>query len=76
MTQITDKQIAYLDRLSGGRWQDAVAEDMGCSPSAAYKRATSADASRTIARLLARNPQRAARPSQPRTSRTSGGDWL
>lgn len=49
--QITDRQIAYIEKLSAQRWQDAVAQDMGCLPSAALKRAAKADGTRTIDRL-------------------------
>lgn len=54
--QPTDKQINYINILSGGSsysnamWE--IAKDMGVQPSKAARRATSADASRTIARLL------------------------
>lgn len=74
MAQITDKQTRYIERLSGGRWQDAVAADMGCSPSAAYRRATSADGSRTIARLTAGMITSARK--EPRPMRTAYGDYL
>lgn len=73
MNQITDKQISYIERLSHGRWQDAVAQDMGCSPSAAFKRATKADGSRTIDRLTAGKSVTKA----PRAAyRTAYGDYV
>lgn len=74
MAQITDRQIAYIERLSRQRWQDEVAADMGCSASAAQHRATSADGSMTIDRLLAGKPKPPAR--EPRAYRTSAGDYL
>ncbi len=68
--QPTDKQINYILRLVNGRHDSdafrAIAEDIGCSTSAAERRASSADASRTIERLTedsspgARRPPRAA----------------
>lgn len=51
----TDKQISYILSLCHGRHEsDAfreIAKDMGCSATAATKRATKQDASVTIARL-------------------------
>ena len=53
--QPTEKQIAYILRLCRGSHEShafgEIAKDMGVSTSAATKRATSQDASTTIARL-------------------------
>lgn len=72
----TDKQINYILRLCNGRhdW-DAYAEiakDMGCSTSAAQRRATKGDASKTIDRL-SRGKSYAA---PARAARTAYGDYL
>jgi hypothetical protein len=71
----TDKQIAYILRLINGRYDSdafrAIAEDMGCAPSAASRRATKGDASRTIERLTAGRPAHT-----ERTYRTAYGDVL
>ena len=51
----TDKQVSFILKLCNGRHEtDAfreIAEDMGCSTTAALRRATSRDASATIDRL-------------------------
>lgn len=51
----TDRQIAYIMDLIDGRHESdayrAIAETMGCSTTAAMRRATRRDASRTIDRL-------------------------
>jgi hypothetical protein len=57
MNDTTDKQISCILRLISGRHaSDAfreIAKDMGCSMTAAMKRATKQNASVTITRLLA-----------------------
>lgn len=69
MTTPSSKQIAYILRLCNGRHDsDAdreMAADMGCSVSAARRRATSADASRTIDRLLRASGQAPRTPRDP-----------
>lgn len=51
----TDKQINFILSMCNGRHEsDAfseIAKDMGCSTSAAQRRATKQDASRTIERM-------------------------
>lgn len=72
----SSKQINYIIRLVKGRDEHdayaAIASDMGCSVSAARKRATSAEASRTIDRLSGGKTY----PTRETTSRTAYGDYL
>ena len=53
----TDKQMKYILSLCGGRYDShafgEIARDMGVSTTAASRRATKDDASRTIERLRA-----------------------
>ena len=58
MNKPTDKQIAFILSLVGGRYDSdayrAIGEVCGISTSAAERRATKQDASRTISELKSR----------------------
>ena len=84
--KVTEKQLNYIRHLRGecgmstGHYDswDSIAEDMGCSVSAAQRRGTSADASITIDRLLALQEKREqkAMENEITLTKNSDGDWV